>query len=184
MGSVAVTRITSGNYSAVDRVLDSPTAEIHRIAISRGRPMARSLMRFMATDLNREYYAQWERTQLFLGLGVVAVLFADSRKRALIVIALAGIVLVAFQHYWVTPEILFGEQVRSFADKNGPQMPDSSFARMKILYNAVEAAKLILLLALTVVLVKMQGREQRTRRRRPLPPEALAPEAPMSPLQR
>jgi hypothetical protein len=172
VGSIAISRITSSNYAAVDRVLESPTPEIHRVAISRGRPLARSLMRYMATDLNRDYYTQWERTQIVLGLSIVVVLFIDSRKRALIILALAAMVLVAFQHYWVTPEILAGEQSRSFPDKNAPAISDLSLDRIKMLYTSVEIAKLLLLFALSFVLIKMQGKESRTRRRRSVDPDA------------
>lgn len=166
IGSIAVSRITSVNLAAVDRVMDSTVPEIHHIAISRSRPIARSLLRYMAVDLNRDYYTEWQRTQLVLGAGVVVVLLADSRKRGLIVLALSAMVLVAFQHFWVTPEILFFEQARSFPSQNASAVSEYGLARMQLLYNAVEISKLLLVLALSAFLIKMQGKEYRSKRRR------------------
>jgi len=170
IGSIAVSRITSSNFAAVDRVLDSPVPEVHLIAISRSRPVARSLLRYMAVDLNRGYFTEWQRLQLLLGAGIVVVLLADSRKRGLIVLALSAMVLVAFQHFWVTPEILFIEQARTFPSQNGPPVSEYGLGRMQLLYNAVEAAKLLLVLALSALLIKMQGKEYRSKKRRTTEP--------------
>lgn len=165
VGSLAVSRITSINYGAAERVLESEVTQIHTIAIGRGRPVARSLMRYMAADLNRAYFEDWEWTEIALGFGVMLVLFIDRQKRALIVLAASATILVAFQHFWVTPEIVYLEQVRSFPPQ-GPPPAEFRFDRMQMLYTSVEIAKLLLLLGLTAMLVKMQGQRQRTRVRR------------------
>ena len=165
VGSLAVSRITSVDYAAADRVLEAAVPQIHVIAIGRGRPVARSLMRYMAADLNRVYFEDWEWTEMALGLGVMLVLFIDRQKRALIVLAASATILVTFQHFWVTPEIVYLEQVRSFPPQ-GPPPAEFRFDRMQMLYTAVEIAKLLLLFGLTAMLVKMQGQRQRTRVRR------------------
>ena len=165
VGSLAISRITSLNYAAPDRVLESSMEEIHRIAIGRGRPVARSLMRYMAADLNRAYLADWEWAELAIGAVVILVLFVDRQKRALIVLAASAMILVTFQHFWLTPEIDYLEQVRSFPPP-GPPPADFRFDRMQMLYTAVEIAKLLLVFGLTAMLVKMQGQRQRTRVRR------------------
>ncbi|HVT92467.1 MAG TPA: hypothetical protein VHD76_06450 [Bryobacteraceae bacterium] len=180
LGSVAVSHITSGNLAAADRMLESTIPEIRSIAISRSRPIARGLLRAMAVELNRDYYAQWERLQLLLGAAVAAVLLADSRKRGLIILVISAMVLVAFQHFWVTPEILFFEQARTFPSQNSPPVPESSAGRMHMLYNAVEIAKLVLILLLAAILVKMQGKEHRSKRRRPRQP---GDQNPMEPIE-
>lgn len=179
LGSVAVSHITSGNLAAADRMLESTIPEIRSIAISRSRPIARGLLRAMAVELNRDYYTQWERLQLLLGVAVTAVLLADSRKRGLIILVVSAMVLVAFQHFWVTPEILFFEQARTFPSQNSPPAPESSAGRMHMLYNAVEIAKLVLILLLTAILVKMQGKEHRSKRRRTAQPGERNPMEPI-----
>ncbi len=165
MGSLAISRITSLNYAAADRVLESELPQIHVIAIGRGRPVARSLMRYMQAQLNRSYFEEWEWAELGLGTGAMMVLFIDRQKRALIVLAASATILVAFQHFWLTPEIVYLELVRSFPPK-GPPPSDFRFERMQKLFTAVEIAKLLLVFGLTAMLVKMQGQRQRTRVRR------------------
>ncbi len=165
VGSLAISRIASLNYAAPERVLEAPVPQIHVIAIGRGRPVARSLMRYMAAELSRAYYAEWEWTEMALGTGAMLALFIDRQKRALIVLAASATILVAFQHFWVTPEIVYLEQVRSFPP-SGPPPADFRFDRMQMLYTSVEIAKLLLIGALTATLVKMQGQRRRIRVRR------------------
>jgi hypothetical protein len=165
IGSLAITRITSSNFSAADEVLEAQVPEIHRVSIGRGRPVARGLMRYMAAELNRGYYASWEWLELALGAGVAGSLLLDRQKRILIVPTLAGMVLVAFQHFWLSPEIVYIEIAQSFPPP-GPPPSSFQFGRMQMLYTAVEAAKLLLVLGVTYVLIKMQGQRRRTRVRR------------------
>lgn len=173
LGSIAMSRIASAGFAAPDGVLNASVPEIQRIGISKSRPVARSLLRYMAVYLNRQYYTEWQRTQLLLGAAVVAVLLADSRKRALIVLALAAMVLVAFQHFWVTPEILVFEQARTFPSQSAQPVSEYGLSRMRLLYNSVEIAKILMLLALTAILVKMQGKEYRSKRRRAPKPDLV-----------
>lgn len=172
IGSLAIFRITSTDFSAADEVLDASVPEIHRVAIGRGRPVGRGLMRYMTAELNRGYYSSWEWIELALGGGIIACLVLDRQKRVLIVPAAAGMVLVAFQHFWLSPEIVYLELAQSFPPP-GPPPSMFQFNRMRMLYGAVEAAKLLLVLGVTVVLVKMQGQRRRMKVRRVAEEEAL-----------
>src|ERR1700674_5746302 len=67
--------LATQNFRSVDRLLAAPAPEAgERIQTLGGRDAARVFLRHQASELNRFYFAAWERVQIGLGLALLLVL--------------------------------------------------------------------------------------------------------------
>jgi hypothetical protein len=152
-GSLFMAMVATQNFRAVDRLLASPAPEAaRRIEVLGGSPAARVFLRHQASELNRFYFAMWERVQIALGLALLLVMWRGSMADRLLCLSMLVIVLAA--RWWLTPEIT---QVGRAIDwippaASGPQR--SHFWRLHSVYSSCEVAKQLLGLALAFRLVK------------------------------
>src|SRR5712675_1776807 len=74
-GSLFMVMVATQNFHAVDRLLAAPAPEpAQRIETLVGRDAARMFLRYHSSELNRFYFATWERVQIGLGLLLLLML--------------------------------------------------------------------------------------------------------------
>ena len=107
MGTVCVSIVAMQNFYTIDRLLDGPSHEAFAgFAEDAGRETARSVLRYLSSELNRLFFQLWNGAQFAVGgaaLWLVWSLPGAARLRALLA---AMLLLVAFLTFWVTPQIL------------------------------------------------------------------------------
>ena len=101
---IAVTQ----NFQTVDRFLAAPgnpatSAELNQI----GRPLERAILRRNAAEENNFLFTNWERSELALGsLLFLILVFGDRPRKLLMGLSLAMLVIVAAEHFLLTPPIV------------------------------------------------------------------------------
>lgn len=160
-GSIVVGWLATANFTAADRVLKSPPAEIRAAAAPLDPNRARMILRYLVAVENSMYFLDWELVEFALLAVLAAALAGDRQTRWLFTVPAAGILIVAFQHFRVTPEIVWLGQamVRGIAANE----QRDEFAAMHRMYGILEVLKLLLGFALAVWLVVMKSR-RRSRR--------------------
>src|SRR6266851_4460391 len=108
MGSVCVGWVATRNFRRADVILTAPAPEAGRIIRSLGHDQARMLLRYQASEANREYFADWELVQIGIGLLLTSVLALGTRvSRFILIICAFMVVLTLFMHFALTPEIVY-----------------------------------------------------------------------------
>src|ERR1700687_2598923 len=105
-GSLFMAFVATGNFQTVSEILKSPPPQADKMIKVLGDENARLLLRYLAGEENRLFFQTWEIAELVLGL-LLAVLFLAGNKRLLAGLAGAIVILTVFQHFKITPELVW-----------------------------------------------------------------------------
>jgi len=158
LGSLFMIFVATQNFGAVDRVLASPPQPAQQMFQTLGPENARLLLRYLAGEENRLFFISWELAQIVLGALLTAVLLLASKSRLLAGMAGAMVIVVLFQHFRVTPEMIVLGRLVDFG--GGAASPAySQFWRLHGLYGALEVVKLALLIIAAGILLFARRRK-------------------------
>jgi hypothetical protein len=158
-GSVVIGWVAASNFAIADRVLASSPAEIQSAMAPLDATRSRMLLRWLVASENADCFLRWELVEFALLPVLAAVLLRDRQTRWLSTVPAALIIFVGFQHFRITPEIIYLGQnmVRGIATARQHEQ----FASMHKIYGAIEVLKLLLGIVLAVWLVTMKVRRRR-----------------------
>jgi hypothetical protein len=106
-GSLFMAMVATQNFRAVDRLLANPSPAAAQEIGRLGRESARALLRYQVSEQNRWYFQTWELMELALGLTLLLVLVFGSLETLFsLMLALAMLLIVVAQHFFLTPEIV------------------------------------------------------------------------------
>ena len=140
------------NFDTVDRFLAAPgsvfsAAELGKI----GRDRERALLRRNAGEENNYIFENWERAELILGLVLLVVLaFGGRPDKLMLSLALAMMVVVAVQHFYLSPTVT--DLGRQIADLPPKHPLNDRFWMFHGIYSGVEILKLLIAAGLAVLL--------------------------------
>jgi hypothetical protein len=131
------------NFATVDRFLAAPgnalaAAELGKI----GHDRERVLLRRNAGEENNFIFEQWERIEILLGTALILVFaFGGRSERPLIGLTAAMVLIVAVQHFFLTPEVT--ALGRRIADLPPGDPMNSTFWTYHGIYSGAEILKLL-----------------------------------------
>jgi hypothetical protein len=144
LGSLFMIFVATQNFQTVDRVLASPPPEAAQMFQTLGPGNSRLLLRYLAGEDNRLFFVAWELAEIVLGIALTAILLFAIRSGLLAGLAGGMVIIAAFQHFRVTPEMIsLGRLVDFGAGAGSPAY--NQFWRLHGLYGVLEVVKLILL---------------------------------------
>jgi hypothetical protein len=143
-GTVCTSIVATENFYTIDRLLAGSHNAAFATAVERlGAPLARDLMRYLSSELNRLYFQLWNGAQLAIG---AAVLWLIGRDRAVanarwgVVAMLATVVLMLA---WLTPAIVSLGRSLDFVPRDPPPPGMQRFWILHAAYTSLEMAKLL-----------------------------------------
>jgi hypothetical protein len=136
LGSLFMIFVATQNFATADR-----------LALSPGNQANRSLLREMAGQENQLFFVTWERAELILGIALTSVLFFGMKSRLLGALSAAQLLLVAIQHFLVTPQML---TLSAHLDSASQA---SQFGKLHAIYGVMEIVKLLIAFTLAVLLL-------------------------------
>ncbi|MGD1073474.1 MAG: hypothetical protein ABSB15_25465, partial [Bryobacteraceae bacterium] len=143
---VAVTQ----NFQTVDRFLAEPgsvsaAAELNKV----GRARERVILRRNAGEENNAIFENWERVELMVGCALLALLLFGARpNRLMLAAAVMMLVIVAVQHFFLSPAVT--DLGRKLADLPGNDPLVPKFWTYHGIYSGSEILKLLVGFALAV----------------------------------
>lgn len=176
-GSLVTILACLNNVGSVDEVLANSDTAARQVIARAERGGARMLLRSLTAVENSRLVSGWELAQAPVGLLLIVMLLVERHTRILVALPLAMLLLVGFEHIFVTPEIAWLSQTLSFLTdaRGGPQR--GRLENMQRIYGFVEALKLLLGVALAVLLFVMRtarrGSRSASRASDPSPRRAL-----------
>jgi hypothetical protein len=145
--------VATQNFHAVDRLLAAPAPEAaERIQTLGGKDAARVFLRYHSSELNRFYFATWERAQIVLGLALLLLLSRGGMTDRLLCVAMLAIVLAG--RWWLTPEITQVGRAIDWIPQAASDPQRTYFWKLHGIYSSCEVAKQLLGLALAIHLIK------------------------------
>jgi hypothetical protein len=162
LGSLFMAFVATQNFAAVDRVLNSPPTEATKMIQTLGPDNARHLLRYLAGEENRGFFESWELAQLILGLALTALFLFAAKNRLLASLAAGMLILTAFQHWRITPDLVGLGRSNEFLARTA-SVARSQFGKLHAAYGIIEAVKLVF--ALTIAGFLFAGRRRRARQR-------------------
>lgn len=143
-GTLFMWSLAMQNFRLVDRLLESPGAEVSRRAAPLAPGDARLLMRYQASESNRLFFARWGWTQLALALLFAWLAFRWTADRTVRIAALLMLLIAAGLQFAVVPETVRLGRLLDFAARE-PAPPEAApFWRLHHAYTALDLAKFLL----------------------------------------
>jgi hypothetical protein len=162
LGSLFMAFVATGNFQTVSEILKSPPPQAEKMIKQLGDENARLLLRYQAGEENRLFFESWETAQLVLGLFLAGLLFLTGKSRLLAGLAGAMVILTIFQHFKITPELVWQGRSIDFVPVTADPTARQQFFRLHAAYGVIELVKLLLMVAIGIGLFP---RSRRARQR-------------------
>jgi hypothetical protein len=143
---VAVTQ----NFQTVDRFLQTPGSVSASAALGAiGRDRERFILRRNAGEENNWIFVNWERVELALGgLLFLLLLFGDKPQRLLLALCVAMFLIVAAEHFLLTPQIV--DLGRRVDDLPATDPDRKKFWMLHGIYSGLDILKMLVAVAFAV----------------------------------
>jgi hypothetical protein len=145
-GSLVMGAVVSYNFAGFPDLFERNPALAAHAAFDPADSAAKktSLLWVHASELNRVFFAAWNRTQLVLGALALALALLSRAGRLTIALLALALVLVAWVHLGIEPQVVdLGRQL-DFLPRDPPPPQVEPFQRLHGLYFTAELARLAL----------------------------------------
>jgi hypothetical protein len=157
-GSLFMAFVATGNFQTVSEILKSPPPQAEKMIKVLGDENARLLLRYQAGEENRLFFESWETAQLVLGLLLAGLLFLGDKRRLLAGLAGAMVILTVFQHFKITPDLVWQGRSIDFVPVTADPTARQQFFKLHAAYGVIEAVKLLLMIAIGIGLFPRRRR--------------------------
>jgi hypothetical protein len=158
VGSLFMAFVATGNFQTASEILKSPPPQVQKMIIRLGDENARLLLRYQAGEENRLFFESWETAQLVLGVSLAGLLILWDKRRLLAGFAGAMVILTVFQHFKITPELIWQGRSIDFVPVTADPTARQQFFRLHAAYGVIEVVKLLLMIAIGAGLFRRRRR--------------------------
>lgn len=152
------------NFDAVARVLRTPPDPLKQTFKIVTPDKARALLRYTAGVQTASAYDSWENIQFALGFVITGILLLEKSTRALCVATVAMIVIVAFEHLKLSPDIAWLGSTVEFVPWLAESHSRDQFWNLHRMYMILDGAKCVIGIgAATMLFLQQSGRHGRRR---------------------
>jgi hypothetical protein len=155
LGTVLSAVVATVNFWTIDPLLNgSPNAAFHAAVDKLGRPVARDLLYYYSSELNRLYFQYWNVAELAVGiLALWFVVKLPVEKRVLwAMVAMLAVVL--FLTAAVTPPIVSVGRALDFVPREPPPPELRKFGLLHAAFTVATLVNIVLGILVTLWLVR------------------------------
>jgi len=161
-GSLFMAAVATGNFRAIDEVLESASPPIPEALDTLGTEKLRISLRLLAAEQNRRHFAHWEWAQLGLGFVLaLTLLFGTHSGRLMLGAAGLLVVLVVIQHWLLSPELAASAKVLELSYPNEISADKARFEIYHRVYSGLELVKIGIAAGLAARLLLYRSRRRR-----------------------
>jgi len=165
--SILILIIVLQNPSQASFVVSAPVDAARPLIEKLGASQSQTLLRHFANEQSRAYLANWELTQMVLTVVMLATLLLSGQRvmfPVLLTVVMFG--LVVFQHFGITPDLLFYGRQADFVTQDASFSLNSQIWTLTRFYGGAEAVKLLCGGVMTSYLFMSQSSTRVRKRRR------------------
>lgn len=138
--------VATRNFRLVDELLQSsPNAQFQSFVQRWGAAPTRDLLRYLSSELNREYFQHWNFAQLALGAGSLWLLPRASTERGARRALAVALALVIAMSVVLAPRIVAVGRSLDFVPHEPAPPALQQFWVLHVSYTVIELVKLLLL---------------------------------------
>jgi hypothetical protein len=164
--SVLLGFLTLENFRSPNLVLNAPVPAEAKMIAKIGEEETRLMLRHLAMEQSRSYLWIWEDAQIGIGVLLVLIFALSSQTRWFpLIMAIAMLILVLFQHFAILPEIIFRGREADFPPGNVSFAVQARVWAMGQVYGGAEVVKLLVCGVLASYLFVFYAPTTRSRRR-------------------
>jgi hypothetical protein len=164
LGSLFMFVVATQNFKAVDRMLNAPTREAQERIEVLGDAEARQFLRYHSSELNRQYFELWERTQLIIGFLLVIVYLRSSQRLYILALPFIMLLMVAAMHFLISPEIVRLGRMIDFVANGRETATGQQFWMYHNIYSGMEVTKFLFAVFLAWTVNFRRFRKRRTQK--------------------
>jgi len=161
-GSLFMADVATGNFRAINQVLESPAPVMTESLDTVGADKVRMILRMLAAEQNRRHFERWEWAQIALGLGLALTLvFGTHPGRITLGVCGLLLVLVVVQRWLLSPELATSTKALELLNPNEISAEKARFEIYHRVYSGIELAKIGLAVGLAARLLLYRSRRRR-----------------------
>jgi hypothetical protein len=160
LGSLFMGFVATENFRTANEILKSPPPQAEKMIQQLGEENSRLLLRYQAGEENRLFFETWETAQIVLGLLLAGLLILMGERRILAGMAGALVILTVFQHFKITPELVWQGRSIDFVPATPESTARQQFFKLHAAYGVMEAVKLLLMIAIGIGLFPRRRRSR------------------------
>jgi hypothetical protein len=143
-GSLFVSLVAAENFYTIDRLLSAPANAAFQSATEQlGRPVARDLLRYLSSELNRLYFQLWNVAQIVIGGAVLVLIWRVPGTTRIRRTAIAMFAIVVLMLVWLAPQITSVGRSLDFVPRDTPPPQLARFGLLHAAYTMLELAKML-----------------------------------------
>ena len=142
--SILILVVVLQNPRSAGMLVSNPVEEARPLVEKLGAAEAQTLLAHYANEQSRAYLANWELAQLVFGVVMLAALIFSGQRwviPATLTLAMCGLVL--FEHFGISPDLLFYGRQADFVRAEASYSLESQLWTLTRTYGAAEAIKLL-----------------------------------------
>jgi hypothetical protein len=142
MGSVILFVVAPTNFRLIDELLQhSPNPSFRSTVEQLGAGPSRELLRYLSSELNRDFFFRWNVLQAVLGGAALALSWRPPAERRVRNVVLAATLLVAGLLLVLTPLITGVGRSLDFVPREPPPPELARFKLLHVAYTGLELVK-------------------------------------------
>ncbi len=142
MGTICVSVVAAQDFYTIDRLLASQDNETFaRMVEEIGPDDSRSLLRYLASELNRLFFQLWNLAQFGIGAAVLWLVLGIPQASRLKWPLIGMLAVVAFLTIWVTPQIMAVGRGLDFVPRDPEPRNLATFGMLHATYASLEVLK-------------------------------------------
>ena len=161
-GSLLLIYLAANGLERATGLLTAPPAPLAQMLQTLPPANQRAILRYVVVDQNHYYFEVWENAELATGFLVIAILFLGVESRLMSGLTLGMVLVVAFQHLKITPELSYLSRSIEFIPWTAESPPRDQFWKLHTLYVTLDVLKLALGSLVSWLLISSQ-RKRRVR---------------------
>ena len=157
MGTLLLAGVAAENFFRIDQLLNSPSHPSFQNDVARRPPgEARTMLRYLASELNRSYFRAWGWVQLVLGTACLSLAAMGLKQRKFTVGFSLMLASAAVMVFYITPQIVDVGRSLDFVPRQPPPPGIAAFGRLHAAYTILDIGKLLVGVWMAVALVHMR----------------------------
>ena len=156
MGTLLLGGVAAENFYMIDSLLQSPShASFQKDTAQLAPGEARTMLRYLSSELNRFYFGVWGWLELALAVLVLALAVRGLRQRKFTVGFSLMLGIVAVMVFYITPEITKVGRSLDFVPRQPPPPGMAKFGILHAAYSFLDLGKLLIGIWMAVALVRL-----------------------------
>lgn len=155
LGTLLLAGVAAENFFRIDRLLiSSPHPAFQKDVTQLPPGEARTMLRYLSSELNRFYFRVWGWVEVFLGIVLLAMAAGGLKRRQLVLGFSLMLAMAAFSVFSLTPRLVEVGRTLDFVPREPAPPALALFGRLHAAYTLLDLGKLLVGVWMAITIVR------------------------------